>query len=100
MADGKASSREKEKLVELMKKVGSGWSTSKVADEIAKFVTRIRIDGYNNVVEKSLVNAPKFKEIGRDDVLLRCVDLIADADGKLDEREAKLIADIRSRLEA
>ena len=99
VADGKATSGEKEKLVELMKKTGSGWGTKKVADQLATFITRIRVDSYENVVEKSLVSVPKFKEIGREDVLLRCVDLIAEADGTLDDREAKLIAEIRSRLE-
>jgi uncharacterized tellurite resistance protein B-like protein len=95
VADGRVSTREKEKTREIMSKVDIHWTDEEFDNRVATFIEEIRKQGYFNVVQRSIRRLPLFKQIGREKVLIKCIDLVAIGDGKLDPREKDLCDRIR-----
>lgn len=95
VADGRVSTREKEKTREIMSKVDIHWTDDEFDNRVATFIEEIRKQGYFNVVQRSIRRLPLFKQIGREKVLIKCIDLVAIGDGKLDPREKDLCDRIR-----
>jgi uncharacterized tellurite resistance protein B-like protein len=86
VADGRVSTREKEKTREIMSKVDIHWTDDEFDNRVTTFIEEIRKQGYFNVVQRSIRRLPLFKQIGREKVLIKCIDLVAIGDGKLDPR--------------
>lgn len=95
VADGRVSTREKAKTREIMSKVDIHWTDEEFDSRVATFIEEIRKQGYFNVVQRSIRRLPLFKQIGREKVLIKCIDLVAIGDGKLDPREKDLCDRIR-----
>ena len=95
VADGRASTSEKKTIREVMSKVNSGWSDDECEGRISTFIGDIQTHGYQTILRTSLSRIPMFTRIGREGVLIKCVNLVANADGKLSERELALCDQIR-----
>lgn len=99
VADGRASSSEKKRIHELMTKVRSPWSDSEIHDRIAAFIDRVQKDGYRRTLSVVLKEVEIFRRIGKQDVLLKCLDALAQADEKLTVRELQLCERVKAVVE-
>ena len=99
VADGRASSSEKNRIRELMAKVRSPWTDSEVDDHMAAFINRVQRDGYRRTLAAALKDVDIFKRVGKQDVLLRCLDAVAGADEKLGDRELQLCQHVKAIVE-
>jgi uncharacterized tellurite resistance protein B-like protein len=98
VADGRASSREKARIAELMRKAGATWEPVAVEDRIVTFISNVQKAGYKTVLADAFSHVPIFKAIGRQDILMKCVNSLTKADEQLSERERDLINKIQSVL--
>ena len=98
VADGRASRSEKARIIELMRKVRASWTPPTIDNRIAMFIERVKTTGYSRVVSETVSRASCFKQIGREDVLLKCIDSIAAADGKLEPNEQALCERFREAV--
>jgi uncharacterized tellurite resistance protein B-like protein len=99
VADGRASSSEKKRIHELMTKVHSPWSDSELHDRIAAFIDRVQNDGYRRTLSAVLKDVEIFRRIGKQDVLLKCLDAVAQADENLTDRELQLCKRVKAVVE-
>ena len=90
VADGRASTSEKSMIADIMAKVNSGWSDDECSLQIQSFINRVQEHGYSVILRRSMNRLPIFKNAGRENVVHRCVNLVANANGKLTEREKDL----------
>ncbi|MDB5347837.1 MAG: Membrane-anchored nucleotide-binding enzyme [Schlesneria sp.] len=97
-ADGRASVSEKAVIREIMRKLDSGWSDAECEDRLMSFIGDIRNHGYASIVKRAMSQIPKYKQAGRIPVLLKCIDMVAGADGRLSQREQHLCDRIRKSL--
>lgn len=99
VADGRASSSEKKRIHELMTKLRSPWNDSEVGERIADFIERVQKEGYRKTLAVALEDVKDFKKIGKQDVLLRCLDEVAQADEKVGDRELQLYQRVKAIVE-
>lgn len=99
VADGRASSSQKKCIRELMAKVRSPWTDTEVEDRMAKFIDRVRRGGYRRILAAALKDVGVFKRVGKQDVLLRCLDAVARADGKLCDKELQFCQRVKAIVE-
>jgi uncharacterized tellurite resistance protein B-like protein len=99
VADGRASNSEKHRIRELMTKIRSPWRDTEVDDQIAAFIDRVRRDGYRRTLASALKGVEFFKRMGKQDVLLRCLDAVARADDKLSDRELQLYQRVKAMVQ-
>ena len=57
---------------------------------ISRFISRVQRDGFNAVLRGTRERIKKFKELGKEEVLLRCLSAVAKADGTLHDAEKKV----------
>jgi hypothetical protein len=95
VADGRASKSERACIVDLMRKVKSNMKDDEVERRIDHYIGAISSHGYQHVVAQTLAKVSIFKRIGKQDVLLRCIDVVVAADSKIDAREKALCDRIR-----
>lgn len=98
VADGRASRSERIRIGELMRRVQAPWTPDLIEDRISAFIEQVQTSGYNRVMSEALSRVPCFKQIGRQDVLLKCMDSLASADGKLAPKEQALCERIREAV--
>ena len=98
VADGRASTKERSAIREIMSKLKSGWSDDECDRRISSFIGDIQNQGYPTVLRRSMSKLEIFKQIGREGVLLKCIDLVANTDGKLSQRERDLCDRIRNSM--
>lgn len=99
VADGHASKSEKERILELMTKVRSPWTNSEVNERMQAFIDRVRRDGYRRTLAGALKEVEIFKQINKQDILLRCLNAVAEADENLTDREIQLCQRIKMIVE-
>ena len=99
IADGRASTSEKETIREVMRRVNSKWPDDELDNRIALFINDVRSLGYSTVLSRSMSRLPLFKRKGRDKVLLKSIDLVANADGAIAKREIELCDRIRKFMD-
>lgn len=99
VADGHASKSEKSRIMELMAKVRSPWTNSEVNERMQSIIDRVRRDGYRQTLGVTLKDVEVFKQIGKQEVLLRCLSAVAEADENLTDREIQLCQRIKMIVE-
>ncbi len=99
VADGSASSDEKKRIHELMAEVGSPWSSVELNGRITSFIDRVKTNGYRHTLAVALQDVKLFRNARKQEVLLKCLDAVALADGKTTERELQLCSRVRATLE-
>ncbi|HMP01176.1 MAG TPA: DUF4236 domain-containing protein [Gemmatales bacterium] len=90
VADGRATSNEKKRIRELLASVKAPWSESDVDDRMAEFIERVQVDGYRSTVAAVLKEVERFNRVGKQDVLLHCLEVLASTNDKLGDRERQL----------
>jgi len=99
VADGRVSRSEKTRIRELMAKEHSPWTDAEIDDFMAAFIERVQMDGNRRTLAAALKDVAVFKQVGKQDTLMRCLDALATADEKLDDRELQLIERVRAIVE-
>lgn len=99
VADGRASSGEKKCIHELMEKVNAPWNNSEVYGRIAEFIERVQNDGFRRTLAKVLLRIQVFKQIGKQEILLKCLDAVSRSDGSLTEREIQLCNRVKAMMD-
>lgn len=98
VADGRASRSERTCIADLMRKVKSNMSDEEVEQRIDRYIGAINSRGYQHVLAETLAKVSIFKRIGKQDVLLRCIDTLVAADTKIDSREKSLCDRIKQLM--
>lgn len=89
-ADRKITTRERKAIHEILEKTKAPWDRNEIENRINNFVQRVKDKGLRCLVEKTCEKLPEFKRRGKENVLLRCIDYMARADGVVDMREMDL----------
>jgi uncharacterized tellurite resistance protein B-like protein len=98
VADGKASRCEKAHIVELMANYASDTSEEEVIQHIIGFVAKVKSDGFKSVLKRSCTNARSLDNEAVGELVYLCYEL-ADADSEVDDREKKVIEQIRRQIQ-
>ncbi len=88
--DGRASSAEKRRIHDIMAQMPGPWTDAVIDRRIGDFINEIRATGYRKALIRSLRDLQIFKDLGKQSFLIRCLDLVARADGRATERELEL----------
>lgn len=100
VADGRASNSEKMTIQKIMMKINSGWTMDECDNHINLFIENLRTIGYPEVLKKSLSQIETIKQPGYQEILIKCVNTVAQADGKLSDAELKLCKRILKEVES
>ena len=98
VADGRASPSKKSAIRDIMCKVKAGWTDDECDGRIASFITDVQTSGYSTILRRSMQQLPMFKRAGRERVLLKCVDVVVNANGQSSEREKALCDQIHESM--
>jgi hypothetical protein len=98
VVDGRASSIEKERIAELMHRTGTKWSSAEVSQRVTAFIDETTTRGFKSVLSDSLSRVTSFKDIGRQGVLLRCIEALVSADGTITDAERKFFTKVQKLL--
>lgn len=98
VADGRASRTERVKIMDVMRKMKSGWTESQCDTQIDLFIENVKTIGYSKVLNEALDGLTLFRSTGHEATVLKCIEVVALADGKIDQREHDLVARIAKLL--
>ena len=98
VADGKASRCEKAHILELMANYASDKSKEEVGQHIIGFVAEVKSDGFKSVLKRSCTNARSLDNEDLGELVYLCYEL-ADSDSEVDDREKKVIEQIRRQIQ-
>ncbi len=87
VADGRASTKEKAAIRDVMTKIHSGWTDADCNIRFDAFIDEIKMRGYPFTLQKAMSRLPMFKGTERENTLRKCIDMVANVDGKPAERE-------------
>jgi tellurite resistance protein len=90
VSDGRVSTAEKSLVLQLLKKTGTSFTSEQAEHVISRVISSVRRDGFSAVLRNTRERIKKFKELGKEDVLLRCLSAVAKADGTVHEAEKKV----------
>lgn len=82
-----------------MAKVHAPWSASELDERIAAFIQGVQAHGYRRALSSALKDVQIFKRLGKQELLLKCLEAVARADGELGERELQLCERVKGLLE-
>jgi len=91
VSDGRASASEKQLLVEAMAQIGANWSSEVLRSHFDDYLLRLKSHGFDKMFENSLRCVRDFNQYGRLDIMWSCLTKMANADGKLTEKEEALL---------
>jgi len=86
-SDGSASTSERSKVRELMRKVGAPWDDADIDRRVGEFVDRAKLVGLEGVVEETCQLLENITEPTHRDVFLKCLKQVAEIDGNIDRSE-------------
>ncbi|BBO36579.1 DUF4236 domain-containing protein [Lacipirellula parvula] len=96
--DGRASSIEKERIADLMRKAGAPWDADALTAKLAEFVDEVAQHGFKKVLAESLAALKSFRSAAQQQTLIRCIEYIVSSDGAINDAERAFIARVRSTL--
>lgn len=89
-ADGRVERSELSAIGRILDKAEVSWDSDEINKRIKAFCERIRKEGYEAVVQETCREIRVFKEIGKEDLLRRCLRYIATADHSVHPKEVDL----------
>lgn len=98
VADGRASRSERQLICQIMHDIGSPWNDNEIDKVMDQFIADVREVGFRRTREKAFEKIPTFRQLGMENLVIRAIDRIAQADGKLHDRESKLCDEIKEML--
>lgn len=99
VSDGRASESEMSVIADIMSKLKSGWSVEQCNQRTGDFIAEVRAIGYPAVLERSLNELPMFKASRRERTVIKCIELVAEANGKVVQQERDLCDRIAAELQ-
>lgn len=99
-ADGQMSSNEQHAVRAILGKTACPWSNEEIDQKIMDFLIRRKKLGAEQLLEQTCENLDIFKKAGKEKILLKCIDYMAQADGSIDESEIKVRKKIESALKS
>ncbi len=100
VTDGRASRTERVKIMDVMRKMKSGWNESHCDSQIDHFIERLKNTGYAKAVNDALEGVAVFRGTGHETTVIKCIEVVAMADGTLHQREQELVRRIAKLLDA
>jgi hypothetical protein len=97
-SDGLASGLEKNAILTVMQKVKSNWSDEVIAKKLKAFLIDVAICGYEEILNRSIRNISIFKKVGREHVVINALNLVINADNKIDPREVSVLEKFKQAL--
>ncbi len=98
VADGRVSSSEKATIADIMVKLKSGWTGDKCDLRVNAFIAEVKTLGFSSVCERSIETLPMFTAANRENTVIKCIQMVAKANGKVAQREQRLCKRIVLRL--
>ena len=84
--------------MDVMRKMKSGWTESHCDTKIDGFIESVEMDGYSKALNEALAGLSMFCNSGYETTVIRCMEVVALADGKIDQRERDLVYNIATLL--
>lgn len=75
------------------------WASDEIDRRIDAVIARVKRGQYQTVLDATCNHAKAFKARGKSEVLLRCLDRLAQADGKFDPSERCIYEQFKKALE-
>ena len=91
VSDGCASVSEKQLLAEAMVQIGANWSSEVLRSHYEDYLVSLKSKGFDKMFDNSLRCVRDFNQYGRLDIMWSCLTKMANADGKLTEKEESLL---------
>ncbi len=98
VADGRATGKEKATIRQIMSSIDSDWRHETCDARLDAFIASVRNEGFGGILDRSLARTREFVQHGRQAMLLRCLEMVANADGDFSQRERQLCDRIRQQL--
>ena len=98
-ADKKITTQERKAVHKILHKTKSPWSDEDIDEKIGVFVQRLKKEGSRKIIQETCSRLPEFSKVGKEQILLKCIDYMADADGEIHEEEISLINQFKSVLD-
>jgi len=99
VSDGKASHDKKATILGILIKVNSPHSAQDVNSSIESFIKQVKERGFSPILNAVLEETRKFRNRGKQKILLKAFALVAKSDGSVDEAERKVIARFKAVLQ-
>ena len=87
-ADKKITTQERKAVHKILHKTKSPWSDEDIDEKIGVFVQRLKKEGSRKIIQETCSRLPEFSKVGKEQILLKCIDYMADADGEIHEETA------------
>ncbi|QDT44550.1 Tellurite resistance protein TerB [Gimesia alba] len=100
LADRNASVEERQKITDLMKRIKAPWDDSEIDQRMREFVIRARNSSYDQVLNETCEELQKITDPRQQDAIKKCLDKVANADGKIDKQEREVRNRFHSILKA
>ncbi|MGB2865392.1 MAG: hypothetical protein WBC05_18830 [Sedimentisphaerales bacterium] len=97
-ADKKVATPERKAVHRILEKVKAPWDKNEIDRRIDIFIHRAKKEGLLSLTQEVCHKLIIFKRKGKEQVLLRCVEYMAQADGIIDPRETELCQKFRTVL--
>lgn len=98
-ADGKMSPEEQNAIPVILRKIVCPWTAEEIDNKIVDFLRRRKDRGLDRVIQETCERLPEFKKRGKENVLLKCIDYMAKADGVIDEKEIEIRRKFKAALD-
>jgi len=98
VADGRGSRTERAKIMDVMRKMKSGWTESHCETQIDQLIANVNSNGYSTVLNDALEGLLLFQKTGHEATVLKCIEAVAMSDGKIDQREREFVNKIAQLL--
>ncbi len=98
--DGKISAAERDQIHRFMCQAYRGWSKKGSEDRLLYFVERVRLRGFNNVVDSAIMQIKKSYENGSNEILPSLINSIQHADFGIDAKGVRLLKQLQEQLMA
>jgi tellurite resistance protein len=89
-ADGKATSGERDKVQALLVRLHAPWAPDEIARRMQAFRARGRTESFTQVLEETCQRLRRIEEPKQQQVLQKCLQAVAQADGVIEERERQV----------
>lgn len=90
LADRKIVQQEIKTVVELMNRIKSPWENSEVNKRIKIVIERAKTNGFENLLRETCSKLGDIESAKQREAIIKCLDQVANSDGKLEKSEMKI----------
>jgi uncharacterized tellurite resistance protein B-like protein len=96
--DGKIFESEKKAIHTVLTKAGVPWDKKETKARIEAFLQKIKEQSLKHVIQETSENIPLLKETGKEDTLLTSLKYVMYSDGRISDKEVRLLEQFTERL--